>query len=390
MPARTASDFAIMLDRIKPVTFTGTFGSAFSQAVSNEYIFTTTNHQGDTYALAVADNLERLIEEIDGQTYEDHGQRVIVADIGLSSSPVSGFDYGTAHFTTVMDWLTAVKAAADLEGKTVKIKGLVWAWGANSYAADEGYATAYAAINGYCGTGGTIDTYLLPILGQTDPIEVGFMSTHHHYQATLPEDPFVARAEVALAAAFPDRYSIIHGKGINHLNGLDRGFAGSNTHHHPSEEEFMAGVIAWWAHTRFVADEPWSDLVPSVAKTGARQLTLTISDFPEDAYFGFQASGLFPTVAQPSHGWWVCDQATPTTEVTLVRPPYAGATAGTLIIDTTADLPTNWEVRYGSRTGDSYLAGNSVIKFTNPHMVSVKGVDVPLYRNMAALRIQGT
>jgi hypothetical protein len=392
MPARTPSDFAQMLDTNKPPVYSGSFGTTLTQAVGNEYIFGTTNHQGDTFALAIADNLEKFIETIDGVTQAEHGKQVIVVDIGLSSAPVSSFSYGTAHFTKFMDWCDALVIAAAAANKTVKVKALIWAWGAQAYAADLGYASAYASINGYCGPGGDIDTHIMPKFGQTgETIQVGIMSTHHHYQTTNPADPFVARAEIALVSDYPDRYSIIQGKGIHHLNGLNRGWAGSSTHHHPDEEQMMGAVAAWWLHTKLAAggSGTWFNAIPTIEKTGARQFTLTLPGFPADAYIGFKSSGLFPTIAQPMHGWWVCDQSTPTVSVPLVRPPYPGNTAGTIIIDTTADIPANWEVRYGC-TASSYLAGNTVIKFNTPYTAKVRGVDTPLFRAMPALRLQGT
>lgn len=394
-PARTANNFATRLDTIKPAVYSGSFGTAFSQAVESEYIFTTTNHQGDAFALSIMDNLDTFITARTGQSQAVHGKQVIIVDTGLSSSDVAGFAYPTAHFQKVLDWCDAVVVAAGLAGKSIQFGGIIWAWGAYAYAFNGGVgvsqATAKASIESYCGASGSVATYVLPKFGQSGSFPVMIMSTHHHYQANNPEQIRVALAEQELAAGEPTRYRILHGKGIHHLNGLNLGLAGSSTHHHPNEEELMGGVVAWYIDecVTFGGNSTWPTLIPTVVKTSARKFTLTFANFPATASFGFKSSGLTPSQAQVNHGWVVADQATPTTAVALVRPPYAGTVAGTLIIDTVADIPANWEIRYGSDTANSNLAGNTVIRYATPKTVPVKGVATDLFHALPALKIQG-
>lgn len=394
-PARTANDFGLRLDTIKPAVYSGSFGTTLTQAINSEYIFGTTNHQNDTFALSIMDNLDTFITDRTGENQLAHGKQVLIVDTGLSSSDVSGFSYPTDHFQKVLDWCDAAIAAADAAGKTISFGGIIWTWGAYAYSASGGVgvgqATAKASIESYCGASGSVATHVLPKFGQTGTFPVIIMGNHHHYQNNDPTIPFVSLAEQELVAGEPTRYRLIHGKGIHHLNGLDRGFAGSSTHHHPNEEELMGGVVAWYIDEciTFGGNSTWPTLVPTVVKTSARKFTLTFPDFPADAYFGFKASGLTPTGAQVDHGWHVCDQSTPGTRVELVRPPYPGAVDGTLIIDTVADIPANWELRYGC-TGSQYIAGNTVIKYNTPKTVPVKGVDTELFHALPALRFQGT
>ena len=389
MPARTASDFSIKLDTMKPNSTATAFGTAFTQAAPEEYITGATLHQGVTLGLKAGDVLEQMILDRQGLTQADHGRQVIFLYMGLSSSDVSGFSYPSAHFARMIAWFTAAKAAADLAGKTIKLRRIIWGWGAYAYDNNVGQASVSASIQGYCGPTGDIATRILPLLGQTgEVVKVGFIGSHHHYRATDEITPFVAMAEQALVIAQPDRYQHVEGEGIHFLNGLDRGWGGSTSHHHPNEEEEIAGPVADWLYTDLVHSRTWCNMMPTFARTGANQVTASIANFPAASSFGFRASGLFPGGAQPNYGWFLCDPATPTVELALTRLPYPGPTPGTIIFDTVSALPANLEIRHGCRDNVNNTAGNLVVIADDPVVTTVKGVATPVYRSMPAMKVQ--
>lgn len=388
-PARTATNFLAMLDTLKPTAWPTTFGATIAQGVDSEYIFSTVSHQGTTFPSASADALEGLITTRYGMTQAVHGQKVVFVQVGLSSADVPSFSYPTAHFQKFMDWCTAFKAACDAGGKTVKVGAICWAgWGAYAYQNGFSQATTQSRIDGYCGSTGDVAVRILPIFGQAgELIPVGICSDFHHFQGSDPTDPFVALAEQALVAAQPTRYFMVCGKGNFYLNGADRGWGGSTSHHHPNEEQLMGGIVADWLYSALVDSAPaWNNLLPTFARTSGTRITATLASFPGGAAIGFMPTGLTPTGARPSHGWFFCDPATPTVELTLSRVPYEGAVAGTVVFDFDATLPTNVQVRYGCRSSSDSIAGNTVVKFTSPIMVPVKGVSTPVYRTLPALK----
>lgn len=392
-PARTKTDFQVMLDTAKPTAWATAFGSTIAQAEGSEYIFSTTNHQHTTLPLAAGDTLEALIEDRFGQTFDEHGCRVFNVQVGLSSSDVTGFGYGTAHFTKVIDFCTQLVAVLEGLGESVELGVIIWAWGAHAYDNAFSQATVKSRIESWCGATGDVMTYLAPIFGQTgEVIPVGFLGSHHHFRSSDPITPQVAMAEQQLIAEQPTRYFHVQGEGHHFLNGLDRGWAGSTSHHHPNEEEFMGGVIADFMYSMLVADAPaWPNLCPTganFARTAARKLTLTVPNWPPGATFDFAPTGLFPTGARPNHGWFLCDPASPTTEIALTRLPYPGASAGTLVFETATDLPTNLEVRYGCRTASDSIAGNTIIRLADPVTRTIKGASTELFRTFPALKLQ--
>lgn len=389
MPARTPGGFTAMLDTLKPTAWSGAFGSTIANGVGSEYIFSTVSHQGTTWPAATGDALEALIASRYEMTYAEHGQRVFNVQAGLSSADVPGFSYPTAHFQRLIDWCTALKAAADTAGKTVKIGSIVWAgWGAYAYQNGYSQATVQTRIEGYCGASGSVATHLLPIFGQSgETIPVGICGDFHHFQASDPTDPVVALAEHALVAGEPARYKMVLSTGSFFLNGLDRGWGGSTTHHHPNEEQLMSGVVADWLYSELVTDaDPWINFIPTFVKTSGTRITATLASFPSGAKIGFKPTGLFPTGARPSHGWFFHDPATPTIEIDLARMPYEGSTPGTIIFDFTTTLPSTVGYRYGARSSSDSIAGNTMILFDSPIMVPVKGVSTEVYRNIHALK----
>lgn len=389
MPARTPTAFNAMLDTVKPTAWPSAFGSAIANGVGSEYIFSTTSHQGTTWPLAAGDALEQLIEDRYGMAYAEHGQRVFNVQAGLSSADVPDFSYPTAHFQKLVDWCTALKAVADAAGKTVRIGSIVWGgWGAYAYQNSYSQATVESRIEGYCGASGSVALHLLPIFGQSgETIPVGICGDFHHFQAADPTDPVVALAEHALATAQPARYKMVLSTGSFFLNGLDRGWGGSSSHHHPNEEELMAGVVADWLYSELVTDAgAWVNFIPTFVKTSSTRITATLAGFPAGARIGFKPTGLFPTGARPSHGWFFHDPATPTVELALSRLPYEGTTAGTIIFDFTTALPSTVGYRYGCRSSSDSIAGNTMIVYDSPITVPVKGVSTEVYRNIHALK----
>lgn len=396
MPDLTPSPFAAMLDTMKPTAWSGAFGTAFATAEGSEYIFSTTQHQGTTFPWATALQLERLIEARDGEVYGvDHTRKVLFVQVGLSSSDVPGFSYPSAHFTKVIDWATAVAAAAALEGKTARVEAIIWAgWGAFAYQNGQSQATVESRIDSYCGAAGSIATYILPIFGQTgEVIPVGICGDAHHFQGSDPITPQVADAERALIAAQPTRYFYALNKNNYHLNGANLGWGASTSHQHPDEEEEMSGPVADFLHSKITRDgATWHNFVPTAAmftRPAADELLLTIPSWPAGANFGFRSSGQVTSYgAQDCHGWFLCDPSTPTVEIAQIVSPFQWDTPGQLKFKAASALPTPVEVRYACRTASSSLGGNTVIKFDTPDTVPVRGVAKDVVRTLPTLKLQ--
>ena len=378
---RTARPMVKMLDAIRPRHFSGTFGlSGFTDAIGTEYI-ASSSHWGGNMAPAIGDILEQLIEDVNGKAFSVHGRTVVPVSIGMSSSSYAQLGFGTTHFATIENWFAAAKAAADMAGKSIGIIAAAWLHGADSYDTSIGQAACEAGIDGYWGQ---VKTYLqVGKLGRSEPFPIGFVGSHAHFRGSNDINPFVAEAEAALIAANPTKYFMVNGEGQFFFDGRRRGFAGSGVHHSAREAAIIGACIGWWVHEVVSLGHGWSSCIPTFARTGAAQVTL--SGLPSTGWeWDFYATGLSPTLAQANHGWFFYDPASPSTELALTRPPYEGS-GGTLIADFVSALPTNLSVRYGARGAGSTIAGNDIWKPNSPILFSINGEDVPLHRNIPAL-----
>ncbi|MDB5472323.1 MAG: hypothetical protein JWR84_3883 [Caulobacter sp.] len=381
MMARTASPMVKMLDAIRPRHFTGTVGLAgFTNAVGAEYV-ASQSHWGGNMAPAVGDVLEQLIEDVNGKTFAVHGRTVVPVHIGMSSSSYAQIGHGTAHFSTIESWFAAAKTSADAAGKSIGIIAGAWLHGADSYDNSIGQAASETGIDTYWDQ---VLTYLQTgKLGRTDAFPIGFVGSHAHLRGGNDINPFVAEAEAALIAANPTKYFMVNGEGQFFFDGRRRGFAGSGVHHSAREAATIGAHIGWWVHEVVSLGHSWNSCVPTFARTGAAQVTM--SGLPNSGWeWDFYATGLQPTLAQANHGWFFYDPASPSTELALTRPPHAGA-GGTLVADFVSALPTNLLVRYGARAAGSTIAGNDIWKPTAPILFAINGEDVPLHRNIPAL-----
>ncbi|MBX3479994.1 MAG: hypothetical protein KF842_06315 [Caulobacter sp.] len=381
MLPRTTSDMVVMLDAIRPRHFGGTFGlDGFTPAASVEFI-SGTSHWGGNLAPAVGDMLEQLIAEVNGKTYAAHGKQVLPVHIGQSSSSIAQISHGTSLFTTIEAWFTAAKAAAVAQGKSIGIIAGAHLWGANGYDNNIGETQARSDIFNYWKAGGDVHQYLQQaILGLSVDFPVGIVGSHAHLRGGNDITPFVANAEAWLVATYPDKFQMVNGEGQFFFNGRGRGFGGSGVHHAAVEAALIGAHIGWWVHQVVTQGAAWNSCIPTLARTGDSQVTL--SGLPAAGWaWDFYATGLPPTYAQANHGWFFYDPAAPTTEIALTRPPYPGA-AGTLVADTVATLPANLSVRHGARASASTIAGNDIWRPNDGPSFEINGATYALHRNI--------
>lgn len=381
MLARATSPMVKMLDAIRPRHFSGTFGlGGFTDATAAEHI-ASQSHWGGNMAPAVGDMIEQLIEDVNGKAFATHGRTIVPVYIGMSSSSYAQIGHGTAHFSTIEAWFAAAKVAADAAGKSIGVIAGAWLHGADSYDNSIGQSAAEAGIDGYWGQ---VLTYLQTgKFGRTEAFPVGIVGSHAHLRGGNDINPFVAEAEAALIAANPAKYFMVNGEGQFFFDGRRRGFAGSGVHHSAREAAIIGAHIGWWIHEVVSLGHSWNSCIPTFSRTGAAQVTM--GGLPDSGWvWDFYATGLHPTLAQANHGWFFYDPASPSTELALSRPPYAGP-GGTLVADFVSALPTNLSVRHGARAAGSTIAGNDIWKPTAPVFFSINGEDVPLHRNIPAL-----
>jgi len=381
MLPRTPSDMVIMLDAVRPRHWSGAFGlTGFEPAQGAEYI-SGQNHWGGNMAPAIGDMLEQLITEVNGKSFAVHGKRVLPVHIGLSSAAIAQFSHGTSHFTAIEAWFAAAKAAADAEGKTIGVIAGAHLWGANGYDNNIGETQARSDILDYWKAGGDVHQRLQQdILGQGADFPVGIVGSHAHQRGGNDISPFIAKAEAWLAETWPAKFQIVNGEGQFFYNGRNRGFAGSGVHHAAVEAALIGAHIGWWVHEVVTLGASWNSCLPTLTRTGPSQVTM--SGLPGAGWaWDFYATGLTPTYAQPNHGWFFYDPASPGSEVALTRPPWPGA-PGTLIAETAATLPTELAVRYGARASAATIAGNDIWRPDDGPVFTLNGVNYPLFRNI--------
>ena len=373
---RTGRAGVVMLDTIRPRTWGASFGSTFSTAVGTEYINSTTFHMGGDMVPAAGDKLMQLIEDEDGFTYADHSQMILPVHIGQSSSAISEFSHGTAVFTAVTNHLTAVKAAADAQSKTVGIICGAWLWGADGYEDDITQSDWYDQVHAYWS--GDVNTYLADIFDQLgEDFPVGIMQTHAHGARGYGTNPYGAEAELELCEDFA-RYHIINPEGPWFLNGLNRGWAGSTIHHGPHEAAIIGAYIGWFAKRLIVDAGTWNSHIPSFTRVSSTEIRWTGAF--TGLRMGVAGTGLPPTTMVTNYGLFAYDPATPTTEIALTRPPYQDG--DDLVLKTAGTFPVGVKVRGGSRTSSSNIASNIAFISSDVQTYSVLGQEIRLWRHI--------
>jgi hypothetical protein len=353
----------IMLDHFRPRHHVGTFGTGdFVPHQPREDIDNSSSppaRWGGNMALACGKQVMQRLEEDDGLPYAVHGKRILVVHIGRSGSPISGFSYGSADFTRVQEHLAAVRAKCISHGWTSGIIAGAWAWGANAYDNNIGKAATKTGIHNYWKIGGDVDVYLSSIFGQQGvEFPVGFFQSAAHGPRAFAIDPYVATAENELVQEYA-RYHLINPEGFLFYNGADKGWSGSGVHHAGREAALMGAYIGWWVKRVVCDGVAWPSLLPSFTRVSARRVEATFAGFPAGHLLQTFATGLTPRTMQPNYGWCFCDPATPTTLLTLTRPPYP--LGNKLVFEFTADLPVSLEVRHGAYASNNIHAGNYAV-----------------------------
>lgn len=392
MQLRTGRKGVIMLDTPRPRQWVGAWSSAFSLCLGVENV-ETSNHWGGDLFPAIGMEAMDLIELENRSAYKQHRKFILPVSIGRSGSDVSAFSYGTDTFDAVLSHLRKVKEICDALGLRAGIAAGAWAWGANAYDNNIGQAAVYTKVHDYWFN--DVDSYIAgDIFGQPDDsFPVGIMQSGAHGPRNngtnlALQNPFVALAELQLAADF-DRFDVIEPEGPLFYNGKERGLGGSGVHHSAREDALMGAHIGRWFVRRVINREVWPSFLPTLAKTGARQLVLTVPNIPGSHRLGLRATGLTPAQYQPYYGTWTCDPSTPGTEIAPTGDILIGT--NTVTFNYGADLPATVEMRNGSRNSSNIHHGNLAVLPTITELednFTVAGTPWALDRYLPVFKLQ--
>jgi hypothetical protein len=362
MYLRTGRKGVIMLDTPRPRHWVGAWSNDFTLCLGVENL-ETTNHWGGDMFPAIGMEAMDLIELENRSAFKQHRKFIMPVSIGRSGSDVSAFSYGTDTFDAVLSHLRKVKEICDAKGLRVGIAAGAWAWGANAYDNNIGQASTYTKVHDYWFN--DVDSYIAgDIFGQPeDDFPVGIVQSGAHGPRNNGTNnalltPFVALAELQLAADF-DRFDIIGPEGPLFYNRHERGLGGSGVHHSSREDALMGAHIGRWFVRRALHKEAWPTFLPTLTKTGARQLVLTVPNIPGGFRLGLRSTGLVPGIMQPYYGTWTCDPATPGTEIAPTGDVIIGT--NTVTFNYAADLPATPEMRNGSRNSSNIHHGNLAV-----------------------------